>query len=288
MATIKLPKGLKHGSYLEIPIEDVSPNNWNPMEMTDESFEMLEKNITKVGFLDPILVVPVGKEGKTIKWMVIDGEHRYEAQKGNVATIPAIVCDPELFDEVTSKIETVRMNKIKGGFNISKFNSLVNDLVKNHEIPFDSIAEELGFVDEDEFQQLIDESRKMLPKQAIKEFDRSVRKIESIDQLHKLVERLWMRFGDTLGANFMILDYGGKRNLWVQIQKSSYIKLIVEKFRDCLSEQCTVDSFLVALLSSVDVPQFIKENKDIITKIPAGAEDTVDILLEDEGEPNDE
>lgn len=257
------------------------------MEMTDESFEMLEKNITKVGFLDPILVVPVGKEGKTIKWMVIDGEHRYEAQKGNVATIPAIVCDPELFDEVTSKIETVRMNKIKGGFNISKFNSLVNDLVKNHEIPFDSIAEELGFVDEDEFQQLIDESRKMLPKQAIKEFDRSVRKIESIDQLHKLVERLWMKFGDTLGANFMILDYGGKRNIWVQIKKSSYVKTFVEKFREALAEGYTVDSLLFCLLNSVDIQQFVIDNRDTLVKIPTGAEDTVDILLEDE-ELNDD
>lgn len=283
MRKIKLPKNLSHGDFLEIPIEDVSPNTYNPNEMTDEEFDMLQNNIEKVGFLDPILVVPIGVENKKTKWMVIDGEHRYEAQKGLVSTIPAIVCDPDMFDEVTSKIETVRMNKIRGGFNISKFNTLVNDLVKNHEIPFDSIANELGFVDESEFQQYVDEARKQLPsREAVKEFDRSVRRVENIDQLHKLVERLWMKFGDTLGANFMILDYGGKRNIWVQIKKSSYIKTFVEKFREVLMAGYTVDSCMYALLNSVDILTFIEQNKDMLMTIPKGAEDEVDILLEED------
>lgn len=274
----KLKQSMSHGAFLEIPIEKIEANSWNPNEMNDEEFEMLQNNISKVGFLDPILVVPI-EDGR---FRIVDGEHRFEAQRGYAKTIQAIVCDPELFDETTSKIETVRMNKIRGGFNISKFNALVNDLVKNHEIPFDSIAQELGFVDESEFQQLVEDSRKQLPREAVKEFDRSVRKIENIDQLHKLVERLWMKYGDTLGANFMILDYGGKRNIWVQIKRSSYVKTIVEKLREVLAEGYTVDSFIVALLNSVDIVNFIAENKDLLTKIPVGAEDTVDILLDSE------
>ena len=279
---------LKHGSYLEIPTKDISVNNWNPQEMTDAEFSMLGENIGQVGFLDPILVVPAAIEDGVQKYTIIDGEHRFESIKDSVDTVPAIICDPKIFDEKTSKLQTVRLNKIKGAFNIHRFDSLVKDLMKNHDIAFDEMANELGFADESEFQELVDEARRGLPKEARKEFDRKVKSIDDIDALHRMVEKLWMKFGDTLPASWMVLDFGSKRHIWVQLQKPSHVKTFVEKFRECLAEGHTVDSMLYCLLNSIDIAQFIRENKDVITKIPANAADSVDVLLMDDEELNDD
>ena len=243
-----------------INVDLITPNLYNPTVMSDEEFELLEHNITEIGFLDPILVIPKeGPEGQEY-YQIIDGEHRFEAQRIlGFEEIPAIVADPELFDEKTQKLQTVRMNQIRGSLDIVKFNNLVNDLINNHNVPFEDLAAELGFADMDEFQQLIDETRRSLPNTpGIKrEFDRQVKDVKTYDDLIKLVDRLYKRFGDTLPANFMILDFDRQHNILVKMNPSMLAN-ILSKFRGILEAGYTVDSVVYQLIKDLDINSFVE------------------------------
>jgi len=239
--------------------------------LSDDEFDLLIDNIGKVGFVSPILVVPFEDSGEKL-YRIVDGEHRWEASKvEGLSSIDCVVVDPELFDEKTMKIQTVRMNKIRGSLDIQKFNNLVRDLVENHEVPFDDMANELGFADENEFEQLVTDARKSLPVAARGEFDRKVKKVKNYDDLVRLVERLYEKYGDTLPARFMVLDFGREDSIMVMIDGSQY-SLFHSKFMECLDEGYTVDSFLMELLKSIDIPQFIADNKKRLVKIEVSSD----------------
>lgn len=244
----------------DLKIEEIAVNLYNPNVMTDDEFELLERNIQEIGFLDPILVVPqVGPEGQTY-YRIIDGEHRFEAQQiSGAETVSALVVDPAIFDEKTQKIQTVRMNQIHGSLDIGRFNNLVNDLVNNHNVPFEEIATELGFADEDEFMQLIEETRRSLPQTPgmKKEFDAKIKEVKSHDDLIKLVERLYRKYGDTLPANYLILDFGRQHNLMVRFNASD-MGLLLTKFREIFDHGYTVDSIILNFFKGLDVSDYVK------------------------------
>jgi hypothetical protein len=43
--------------YVELPIDKLRPNSWNPNQMTDEMFGKALNSITEFGFIDPITVM---------------------------------------------------------------------------------------------------------------------------------------------------------------------------------------------------------------------------------------
>lgn len=277
METAKLPEGLKHGDFVYLPTSKIFPNSFNPNVMSEAEFSMLEKNVQEVGFIDPILVVP-DVDGT---WTIVDGEHRWETRRitGDNET-PCIVVDPEIFNEKVMKLETVRMNKIKGSFDIAKFNTLIKELTEVHEIPFEDLAEELGFVDESEFERMVAEGRKSVPKESVAEYDKAVKKVNSIDGLYKLIERLWVKYGETLPANFMVLDFGDRRHLWVQLKTES-LALFTDLFREILDQGYTVDSFLESALLGLSPKEYIEEHSDTLVRIEdaENAQSNIDSFL---------
>lgn len=273
MADAKLPDGLKHGDFAYIPTAKIFPNSFNPNVMSEAEFEMLEKNVNEVGFLDPILVIPDQDD----TWTIIDGEHRWESRRitGEKDT-PCIVVDPKIFNDKVMKLETVRMNKIRGSFDTAKFNALIKDLMEVHEIPFEDLAGELGFSDESEFERMVAEGRRSVPKESVAEYDKAVKKVNSIDGLYKLIERLWVKYGATLPANFMVLDFGDRRHLWVQLKPES-LATFTDMFREVLEAGYTVDSFLELILFGLDVKDFIAQNEDSLIKIEDAENPQTDI-----------
>jgi len=258
---------IKHGEYKEIPINLVFPNSYNPMVMSPEDEALLQDNIKKYGFLAPIIVVPIEKEDGDFYYEIVDGEHRFnEARSLGMETIKAIVVDPNIFDEKTRMFQNVKLNKLRGYLDVKAFNNLVTELMDTYGVSFDDLIPELGFSDEDEFHQLVSDTRQMIPKEARKEYDRAIKQIDSISELHALVERLWRKYGDTMPANWMILDFGGHRHIMISM-KSSSIKEIIEKFRECLEEGYTVDSVLSTILLGTNIKEFIEKNKDLLLPI---------------------
>jgi hypothetical protein len=235
--------------------------------MSPEDEALLQDNIKKYGFLAPIIVVPIEKDDGDFYYEIVDGEHRFnEARSLGMETIKAIVVDPKIFDEKTRMFQNVKLNKLRGYLDVKAFNNLVTDLMNTYGVSFDDLIPELGFSDEDEFHQLVSDTRQMIPKEARKEYDRAIKQIDSISELHALVERLWRKYGDTMPANWMILDFGGHRHIMISM-KSSSIKEIIEKFRECLEEGYTVDSVISTILLGTNIKEFIGNNKDLLLPI---------------------
>jgi len=267
---------INHGDCINIPMDRVEPNMFNPNEMDDASFTLLENNVESIGFVDPIVVVPT-EDGK---FLICDGEHRWEQRRiSGEKEIPCIVVSPEIFDEKMLMLQTVRLNKIRGSLNSEKFNALIDQLVNKHDIPFEDLAEELGFADEDEFDALVKQGRAQLPKEARKEYDKAVKNVQgSVSQLAKIIEKLWLKYSNTVPANFFILDYGSQRHLWVTMDKE-YLALTTDKFRDIFASGYKVSSVLQHMLADLDVVSYIEEHVTTLEKIDDGEQD-LDSLLD--------
>ena len=151
-------------------------------------------------------------------------------------------------------------------------------------MPFEDIAHNLGFADEEEFDHLIQSARDSLPTAEMKkEFDAAKDEIKTVDDLTTLLNRLFTKYGDTLPANFMILDFGGKEHIWVRLSKKQF-KLIQDKARVCLELGVTFDSVISHVLTVMDTKKFINTFSDQLEKIEQKPE-SIDELVK-EGEEN--
>lgn len=242
-----------------IPIEQIHPNPWNPNELDDELFNELAADVAsnEVGNLQPILVAKT-EDGK---YRIIDGEHRYDAERLNGSEeVPCVVASEEFAaDEDLQKFQTVRMNKIRGKLNPTKFKELVRDLAKRHSV--DEMAKKLAFTDPSEIEVLIDSERKKLPNAEMrKEFDEAKDEIQTIDDLADVLNRLYTQYGDTLKFNFMLLQFGGKKHVWVRCPKLADFENVMEKSRMCAERGLTFDSVLMSLIQEHLTEEYLEEN----------------------------
>lgn len=273
----------EHGIKKDIPIELIEPNPWNPNELSAEEFNLLAENVGEVGFLDPILLVPLSKEkGKVQRFRIIDGEHRFEQQRlDDVDIIAAVIVDPERFDEREQMRQTARMNKIKGHMNKEKFRKFVDKIITDHGIPADEIAYELGFTDQSEFDAMVQQVRSSLPEEAREEFDRARDEIKTVDDLSLLLNKLFTKYGDTLPYNFMFLDFGGKKSIWVRCKSDEY-KHVEKIARECREKDITFDSVLMAVINHLDIGSIIDMYEEYLEKPEKEEEKDIDELMENE------
>lgn len=102
-----------------INIENIHPNDYNPNKMTQSQYEALRKNILDHGYLMPIIVTPM--DTNISQYVIIDGEHRYQALKNLNAEFPkkgynevdCIIPDKDL-SERQLQLLTLAMNNIHG------------------------------------------------------------------------------------------------------------------------------------------------------------------------------
>lgn len=256
----------QHGEVLDLPIRQIEPNPWNPNEMSPADFDILSDNVDEVGFLDPVLVVPLPVEaGEEQRFRIIDGEHRYEQQRlMDAQVIKCIIADPARFDEKEQKRQTVRMNKIRGKLNLKKFAALANEMMEKHEVGYQDLAREFGFSDEDEFEHMLEAARESLPNaEAKKEFDKAKGELRTVEDLSLLLNRLFTKYGDSLPWNFMILDFGGKEHLWVRLEAKAF-KTIRHLARQCQDLGVTFDSVVMRSLVLMDIPDFVSKHRDFL------------------------
>jgi len=71
-------------TVVDIPVNELQPNEYNPNRQSDHDFELLCRSITEDGFTQPILAQSSTK-------IIIDGEHRWRAAKAiGMTTIPVV------------------------------------------------------------------------------------------------------------------------------------------------------------------------------------------------------
>lgn len=106
----------------DLPHSQIEPDPDNPNEMDDETLAALKDDIRRRGFIQPILVRPVGED----RYRLIDGEHRWKVLgELGAETVPCVV---EEADETSAKMRMLTMNRLRGEFVPLRLAHLLADL----------------------------------------------------------------------------------------------------------------------------------------------------------------
>jgi len=208
------------GDYTELEIDLIDHNPWNPNQMNDKQFERLMREIGESGMIAPIQVVPM--DGR---YRIIGGAHRFQVcQLLEYERIPAVILTDEKWqDEGLQKLETVRLNIIKGGLNAEKMINLYNDV--SDQFGDEAMSDLLGFTDERALAKIIgDVKRSMkdagLPAEAIEQLEHEADKIKDsskfLDRLGAILEKIYAQYGDSVDNRFIYFDWGGKKHLYLE------------------------------------------------------------------------
>jgi len=224
---------------IEIDVEKIEPNTWNPNKMSDDKFSELVKNIEEIDNVQRVLVVK--NKGK---YRIVDGEHRYRALKVlGRRRIPCTVI--ELENEDREQFINMRMNIIKGKIDPVKFTVMFDKLSKKY--GKEATKTMMSLVEEAEFERIYKEVRKDLPPELRKKLDETKDEIRTIEGLSQILNTLFSKYGTTLDYNYMWFDYGGKKNLMIQCSKALWTEL--EKIgKICYEEKKDINAIMEKLV----------------------------------------
>jgi hypothetical protein len=287
---VKIRENVVHGVWLPLDLLDEAENN--PNEMNDREFDLLVGNMQKLKS-DPMLVY--AKEPQKVRMIlescpnleaagkaladaktrfgIVGGHHRKKAwqylqYEEGVCTI---IVDPD-FDEAARDMQLVRHNVIHGRMNPIKFSQLANKYVEK--LGRDALAEFFGFADEAVLAKMLDSVSNSLPEQMKKKFEESRGEIKTIDDIARVLNRLYTLYGDTIPYGYMILDYGGKDSVWLRCAKPTYDALMV--LGDvCREQKVAMDDLVggvVRRLAAGEMPDVMKavlEDADHV-EVPEG------------------
>lgn len=242
-----------------LKVEQLIPDEENPNKQKDAVFNALVENIQEIGMVEPIMVAPhYDEDGNVIEgeYKIVSGHHRYEACKLlDYEEIPCIV--QEDFDEDMAKFQMVRMNMLSGELDPVKFTKLYNKMA-------DKYGEELtkqamALVDEKKFERLYLDVKKELPKELQDKLDDARDDIETVDDLSRILNTLFTKYGDTLDYHFMVFTYGGKTQLWVMMEKNVKKKVIDELVPELSEYGIDINDYFNVLLDEYGLDDEILE-----------------------------
>lgn len=235
--------GKIRGKMMEIPIEKVVPNAWNPNVMDEKEFNLLVQNYQSLPGAVPITVVK--KSDGT--YMIVGGEHRWKAARLiGEKMIGAVVYEEGQIDEDLAKFQTMRLNMIHGKIDAKKFVDMYMSLSEKYSE--EVLKESMGFLNQAEWDRMLLKVKQGLPSKDLKErFDQVKDQIKTMEDLSTILNRLFTEYGSTLPYAFMVFDFGGKENLWIRMDKPlfSTMKMIAN---ECVLNKVTLDSVLNEIL----------------------------------------
>lgn len=271
---------------LDLPVDLLEKNESNPNKMSPREFDLLVDNIEKTGLTDPILVRPLDLKSVTelsksasgdklveqfvskgLRFRIVGGHHRLDAAIYlGFEKVPCTVIMDPTFDEEQEKFQLVRMNMIKGRLDPQAFFDLYNQLSAQYT---DEILQDaFGFADEAEFKKLINQTAKALPDPKLqKKFKEAAQEIKTIDGLSKLLNQMFTQYGDTIPYGYMVVDYGGKRSMWLRVEKKTMdaLDLVGEM---CIKEKRTVDDIIGGVVQLIAKGELADAVKQLIAKSP--------------------
>jgi hypothetical protein len=85
----------------------------------------------------------------------------------------------------------------------------------------------MGFADKDALRKMIGQARKAirdagLPKEAEEELEAKAKDAKSLDNLSEIIYEIHQKYGATLNQHFIYFDWGGKKNLYVEVNSKSF------------------------------------------------------------------
>lgn len=115
-------------AVLWVPIENVSPNDYNPNSVATRELQLLHLSISKDGYTQPV-VTATDDEG----YVIVDGFHRYFTCKNNDDIradthdrLPVVVMSDGIGDRMEA---TVRHNRARGRHSVDGMANMVFELL---------------------------------------------------------------------------------------------------------------------------------------------------------------
>ncbi len=126
--------------FLELPIEQIDPNPYQPRRHFDEeAIDSLTASIRELGVLQPILVRRAEGGGR---YELVAGERRWRcARRAGLTHIPAVV---RQIDDVTSLAEAVVENIQRQDLNPLEEAAAYRQLIEDFELTHDELASRMG------------------------------------------------------------------------------------------------------------------------------------------------
>ena len=200
-----------------VPVDSLHPNESNPNEQDDRTFNALCEAIQEEGFLDPIAAV----QREDGEWDITGGEHRWRAAKVlEMPEVPVTPLDPDKFDKDRQDWNLVKLNVLNGDLNPEKFTKLYQRLVKTYDE--ETMKTLMGFTTEDAFRKVYKEVKRGLPPELADALDEAKGEIKTIDDLSIVLNRLFSEFGETLPSNMMVFSWGGREVLWIRCDDAAW------------------------------------------------------------------
>jgi len=211
----------------------------NPNEMSAGKFNRLVASIEKDGFDEPIKVTP--RDGK---YVIVSGHHRVKAAEiVGLDNVPAVILD---LDDMKMKAKLVKDNILRGEINPKKFVELYNSMLED--VQADVLQEMMGFEDDKEFEKMYQEVRQGLSPDLQKKLDESQKEIRTIDDLSKVLNKLFNEHGETVPLNYIVFSFGGAKHIWVSTDKPLW-DLMMKISNEAEKDQIDINDILLERLS---------------------------------------
>ena len=266
-----------------LPVDLLVPNHWNVQEQDEVIFNRLVDEIKEGGgaegvtsetFIDTITVLAMD-DGR---YRIIGGEHRWMAAKAaGIEEVPCLILSGKRWeDEDYQKFVSIRLNVLKGKLNPEKFLDLYNSMVEKY--GKEALQGLMGFVDSRAFDKLVDGvkkgMRKALSKDAAKEFDERAKDAKTAEDLAKIIQDLFNRYGDTLEFGFMVFTYGKQDHWYVQATKK-VMKSLDQIALYCRETKAQIGEVLAPILDkgAKELAKKLAEEKKAVT---SGADPLLD------------
>lgn len=196
-----------------LDVAQLHPNLENPNEQDDATFNDLVQSIQTDGWTVPVQVVEIATDA----YEIVSGEHRWRAAKVLQCKVPAIVLPAEQFDQDRRDWALVKDNMLKGKLNPEKFTRLYSKLVQKYDA--DVLKTLMGFTSEDAFRKVFRETKAGLSPEMQAALEESKEEIKTIDDLSRVLNKLFIEHGETLPSNMMVFSFGGRDVLWIRAEK---------------------------------------------------------------------
>jgi hypothetical protein len=115
-----------------IPIEKVSPNDYNPNSVAKVEMGLLYKSIKHDGYTQPVVTI---YDEEQDKYVIVDGFHRYYTCKTNKdiydrnkGYLPCVVIKKDINERMAA---TVRHNRARGEHSVTGMSNMVFEMLSN-------------------------------------------------------------------------------------------------------------------------------------------------------------
>jgi hypothetical protein len=254
------------------------PVAWNPNKQNDKTFNNLVENIQLTGFDEAIEVVPLDEAHEAMRqkyltpdqaasgelyYLIVGGHHRWEAAKVlDMEFVPVVI--KHGYDEDMVKFQNVRKNMLRGKIDPVRFTQLYDEMSDKY--GEELVKEQMALLDDRELKNLVIRIKDDLPPELRDKIDDARDDIKSVDDLSRILNELFSKYGDTLQHSYMVFDFGGKTHYWVQMEKPTKKGMdklaaacydngvnINAVFERVLAQGMTVDDAVAAAVAAVPV-----------------------------------